>query len=1715
MATTVGQINFGVGVDAGRIASDVQSALRPALARIQRQLDRNPLRISVVLDTSGLLRDLANIRRQVEAATSSVNLDVNVRVDQSSVARVTALRGTLSRLGSSAGGILRTSAAIAAVGGAAGVATAAVGGLLAAAVALGPALAAVGATAAVGLQGVGDAFSAMSAVTANAAADARAQADAVASAQDAMASAAAGAQSAQRGLASAQQASARAAEDVADAYETAQERLEGYRTSLRGAALDEREAKLNLAEAQQALAESQRSADPLERERALIRVERAELNLARATEDNKDLQEEATEALAKGVDKSREVVAAKRAQAQADQQVVAAQQGVAQAARAVAQASSQLAEAQTGASASSQKFADTLVNLAPNAQSFVLAAQALQPAMESFRRSVQDTLFANLGAQLTETANVVLPALQQSMGGVASQLNLGAQNALEFLRSAQGMRGLNAAFANGSELLEGLQSGTGEFSQGLVDATASVTPQMQGLGRAIAAIGEGFGAALSDVAQSGALEGALAGLSQVLTSLGPLIGDLVVSFVSIADTVLPSLAPLFVTLGAVIRSLAPVLGDIGVIFAESLTEILPPLGNLIRALLEGLQPVLPIIAELIGVVAEALTPLIEPFSRIAVILGETLVTTIEALAPALLPLATAFADLVEAVAPFVPMIAQVVATIVEALAPALSVIFEALGPVIQIFAEQMKPVIEELAPILANVAMTLGVAIADALVQLTPLLPPLITAWSELVLAIVPLLPQLADMIVNLLPPLVDILITLAPVIVKIIEAFTWLVSNVIIPLVMPVIRQLAEEFRRGFEIIGSVVSFVVDTVFPKIGDAINRVKGWFSDGVSAISDIWAGLKEAAAVPVNFVIETVWNNGLLKAWESVDSLLGGVLPDATRLEPIPTRATGGSIGYTHGRGNGTKDDILTWLSNGEHVVTAAEVVKAGGQDILFAIRDMIARGIPFEWNNGSIIPKLGRDNLSAYGAEVRQQGIGNVSPEGMFYQLPGVKGLAGGGPVMPWMHQLKAGHDFARAQDGKPYQWAGPRFVGDSFDCSGFMASIAAAILGEDPWRRYWATSSFAGYPQFGPQGFESGRKSSGMVIGVTDDPGGPGGGHTAGVLRGLPQLGIPSDMRVESGGAIGDVHYGRGTDPTSFASLYGLPIGPNGFFQSPISGGAQNGPSTEAQSSFLSDFIGNIVRTVTGPVRDLISSTIGVPPPAVKGLPLAVLESGENAFISVMSSAVGGLGDLLGGAWQKAKDVGSGILDFVNPFDNGGVASGTGFLAKNIIDPERVLSPEQTKLFEALVAALQNIATTAVSAAGRTAQTVVVDISENSVDALRSTLGIDARTEDAAEVITRTASSAALVAQRANTEQLDLLLSIANKLSSQVLGPIMSSAVNAGVGIINDFLTAVGEDIVGGTDRTTRAVERLGADVTTPGAPAPAPFGAPGSAFDLTSAISDAVVSVANAATSAFQAVAADVVNSALAQTRSDVGEQSRGQLGTDVSGGFLVDFIVRLTGVEIEILDLLENTYEEIQAFREDSVSGSTATGQLISDTAALVQRNQSSMALAAEEAQRIQEALIKAVIKYLITAVLIPILTAVLGAMITIATTAIGAAIGSVIPVIGTAIGAAIGASVGAALAGLASVFISLLAVGAGAALSAFDEGGVAHGLGYMPKNTLQPERVLSPRQTASFEQLVQVLDRDSVGNRTVQVGSINVNGRDPAQRTADNLLSLLNV
>lgn len=61
--------------------------------------------------------------------------------------------------------------------------------------------------------------------------------------------------------------------------------------------------------------------------------------------------------------------------------------------------------------------------------------------------------------------------------------------------------------------------------------------------------------------------------------------------------------------------------------------------------------------------------------------------------------------------------------------------------------------------------------------------------------------------------------------------------------------------------------------------------------------------------------------------------------------------------------------------------------------------------------------------------------------------------------------------------------------------------------------------------------------------------------------------------------------------------------------------------------------------------------------------------------------------------------------------------------------------------------------------------------------------------------------------------------------------------------------------------------------------------------------------------------------------------------------------------------------------------------------------------------------------------------------------------------------------------------------------GGGSDSYDKGGIAEGMGYMKKATLEPERVLSPEQTKTFGAMVDVLDRSFGSNSNVRKDTVS--------------------
>lgn len=330
--------------------------------------------------------------------------------------------------------------------------------------------------------------------------------------------------------------------------------------------------------------------------------------------------------------------------------------------------------------------------------------------------------------------------------------------------------------------------------------------------------------------------------------------------------------------------------------------------------------------------------------------------------------------------------------------------------------------------------------------------------------------------------------------------AWQWIQANVLQPLVdfyngplttaFNVLRDIAvgawNAIKDG---IAAAYNAVKTTVFDPLVNLVTKtIPDAFNNAVGFIGRAWDAIKGAVRDPIQAVIDVVYNRGIVAAWNKVADFVG--LGGMSEYQ-LPAYAEGGPI-----RGGiPNKDSVPIMAMGGEYVLSKRAVERAGGVNQIDAWHQALKAGA-----GGSLGLSPG---YVMYG--------GDEGGPGLAY---GRVGMAAGGAV----DQALA---YARAQNGKPYQWAG---VGNpSFDCSGFMSAIQSVLMGQ-PVRRLYSTAAFASGQ--GAAGMVPGTGSQ-FVIGV--EQGNPG--HMAGNLAGVP---------VESNGR--GVTVGSGRSPMSFPAQFFLP---------------------------------------------------------------------------------------------------------------------------------------------------------------------------------------------------------------------------------------------------------------------------------------------------------------------------------------------------------------------------------------------------------------------------------------------------------------------------------------------------------------------------------------------------------------------------------------------
>ena len=369
----------------------------------------------------------------------------------------------------------------------------------------------------------------------------------------------------------------------------------------------------------------------------------------------------------------------------------------------------------------------------------------------------------------------------------------------------------------------------------------------------------------------------------------------------------------------------------------------------------------------------------------------------------------------------------------------------------------------------------------------------------------------------------------------------------------------------------------------------VQGLGGVFDDAVGAIKKAWDKVKDVARRPVQFVVDTVYNDGIVGVWNTVAKAFG-----APKLKTFKFASGGVMPGYTPGR------DVHRFVSptggrlelSGGESIFRPEFTKAVGAGFVGSM-NAIAKSRGAQGVKAALAPVFGGNPVTATDTTLRYKdggifgwigsaankvaGAGSavwndikkgaswlgdtleasaragvkhvVDPilknfpgmdtgfgrlirhvpdkilDALFGYSKGADKKGAGGVGGP---KIQAALKWAKTQAGKPYIWGGVGPKG--FDCSGFMGAIENVIRGLKPNSRRWATGAFHG--RTAPAGWVL-HGNSPFRIGITN----AGVGHTAGTL---------GKTNVESRGGAGVVigKHARGYNDSLFTSWYGFQPG-------------------------------------------------------------------------------------------------------------------------------------------------------------------------------------------------------------------------------------------------------------------------------------------------------------------------------------------------------------------------------------------------------------------------------------------------------------------------------------------------------------------------------------------------------------------------------------------
>lgn len=579
--------------------------------------------------------------------------------------------------------------------------------------------------------------------------------------------------------------------------------------------------------------------------------------------------------------------------------------------------------------------------LNPALKSIFNSEQQIQGTWQKFTASFAP-VFAGALTTVASSFQSLQPTLTTFFKSATTLIQPVIQGVTMFAKDA--LPGLGQAFQAAAPLMAPFFSGIGmlvkNLMPGLVTMLKAVQPILGVLEGILGNVGKELGAMFADFApvmQPAAV--LLKSLLDLVLSFLPLIGQLAKIFAS-------SLAPAFQLFTGLIKQLTPVLIPIGQILAELAGAVLADLISILQPLVQligALAPSFAILAKVLGGVFNAL-------ENAGVF--QVLASALESVAG---PLAKFINMLVAQLAPFIPPLLSIVQALINAGITVFTDAILALLPILTQLVQALLPpllqIVISLVPVISQLAALMARGLGDAITALAVALTPIVLIVAHLITGLIGwlnsthlLLPVLA-LILLAIDPIPTAIGLIAIAIGYLAEHWQRIWGDIkqwamdawnfiwngfgkfLLPLLGPVglIALGAIELYQHWQTIWGAIKqvgldfyqWIWNDFGAKIANFLTKtLPNAFDSAVSAISQVWGTIEGVFKTPANFLINTVYDNGIARLWNDV---MGAIGLNSLKLPHIDGLASGGLI---HSGTGPTADDVLIRASRGETVVSA-------------------------------------------------------------------------------------------------------------------------------------------------------------------------------------------------------------------------------------------------------------------------------------------------------------------------------------------------------------------------------------------------------------------------------------------------------------------------------------------------------------------------------------------------------------------------------------------------------------------------------------------------------------------------------------------------------------------------------------------------------------------------------------------------------------------------